>query len=278
MLQALVIFVTTPDAAALRGEERAMKLSIMTYQIAKDWGLDKYLEVAKHTGCAGVEFRVELDYEHGVELERTPEERQGIRQKCAEAGTDIACVATGCRFHFPEPERRAEQVALAKQYVQLAADLGSPRIRVFGNDLPTGVEKRRVVGFVGNSLREIAEFADPLGVDVLLEMHGDFNDWRTAAEAAKWANHPRVGIIYNCDQRDIVDGSVRECIEGIQHLLRHVHFHSLLADYPYKELLGLLKGMGYQGYLSAELPASDDPETVMGLTAALMREYIASAR
>ncbi len=253
-----------------------MKLSIMTYQIAKDWDLDTYLQVAKRTGCAGVEFRVELDYKHGVELERTPEERQAIKAKCAEAGIDIACIATGCRFHFPEPEKRAEQVVLAKQYVQLAADLGCGRIRVFGNDLPADVEKRRVVGFVGNSLRDIAEFSEPLGVDVLLEMHGDFNDWRTATVAAEWANHQNVAIIYNCDQRDIVEGSVRDCFEGIQHLLRHVHFHSLLADYPYKELLSLLKGMDYQGYLSAELPASDDPETVMGLTAALMREYIAS--
>ena len=253
-----------------------MKLSIMTYQIAKDWDLDTYLRVATETGCAGVEFRVELGYKHGVELERTPEERQAIRTQCSEAGIDIACVATGCRFHFPEPEKRAEQVALAKQYVQLASDLGCGRIRVFGNDLPPDVEKRRVVGFVGNSLRDIAEFAEPLGVDVLLEMHGDFNDWRTATVAAEWANHQNVAIIYNCDQRDIVEGSVRDCFEGIQHLLRHVHFHSLLVDYPYKELLSLLKGMDYRGYLSAELPASDDPQTVMGLTAALMREYIAS--
>jgi len=253
-----------------------MKLSIMTYQIAKDWDLDTYLRVARQSGCVGVEFRVEMGFRHGVELERTAEERRAIKAKCAEAGIDIACIATGCRFHFPEPEKRAEQVALAKQYVQLAADLGCGRIRVFGNDLPPDVEKRRVVGFVGNSLRDIAEFSEPLGVDVLLEMHGDFNDWRTATVAAEWANHPRVAIIYNCDQRDVVEGSVRECFEGIQHLLRHVHFHHLLADYPYKELLALLKGMDYQGYLSAELPASDDPETVMGLTAALMREYIAS--
>ena len=252
-----------------------MKLSIMTYQIAKDWDLDTYLEVARRTGCAGVEFRVELGYKHGVELERTPEERDAIKAKCAEAGIDIACIATGCRFHFPEPEKRAEQVDLAKQYLRLAADLGCPRIRVFGNDLPADVEKRRVVGFVGNSLREIAEFSEPLGVDVLLEMHGDFNDWRTATVAAKWANHSRVGIIYNCDVRDIEEGSVRGCFEGIQHLIRHVHFHSLLSEYPYKELLTLLVGIGYDGFLSAELPASDDPRTVMGLTARLMQDWIA---
>ena len=252
-----------------------MKLSIMTYQIAKDWDLDTYLRVARETGCAGVEFRVELGYKHGVELERTPEERHGIREKCQEAGIEIACVATGCRFHFPEPEKRAEQVALAKKYVQLAADLGAPRIRVFGNDLPPELEERQVVGFVGDALREVAEFADPPGVDVLLEMHGDFNDWHIARSAVERADHPRVGIIYNCDRRDIVDGSVRECFQGIQHLLRHVHFHSLLADYPYEELLALLKGMGYKGFLSAELPASDDPETVMGLTAKLMHQWIA---
>jgi len=255
-----------------------MKLSIMTYQIAKDWDLETYLDVAATTGCAGVEFRVELGYKHGVELERTPEERQAIKETCAQAGIDVACIATGCRFHFPEPEKRAQQVALAKQYVQLAADLGSSRIRVFGNDLPADVEKRRVVGFVGNSLREIAEFAAPLGVDVLLEMHGDFNDWRTAQVAAKWANHAGVGIIYNCDMRDLVDGSVKECFEGVHHLIRHVHFHSLLADYPYKELLQLLKDDGYDGFLSAELPASDDPETVMALSARLMNEYIAQLR
>jgi sugar phosphate isomerase/epimerase len=252
-----------------------MKLSIMTYQIAKDWDLETYLDVARRTGCAGVEFRVELGYKHGVELERTPEERQAIKQACADAGIEVACLATGCRFHFPEPEKRAEQVALAKKYVELAADIGAPRIRVFGNDLPPDVEKRRVVGFVGNSLREIAEFAAPKGVDVLLEMHGDFNDWQTAQVAAKWANHKGVGIIYNCDQRDIEDGSIKDCYEGVRYLLRHVHFHSLLADYPYKELLTLLKEDGYEGFLSAELPASSDPETVMGLTADLMREYIA---
>jgi sugar phosphate isomerase/epimerase len=253
-----------------------MKLSIMSYLIAKDWDLPTYLEVARRCGCEGVEFRVELGHKHGVELERTARERRAILRKCTKAAVAVACVATGCRFHFPEAEKRTEQVALAKQYVQLAADLGSPRIRVFGNDLPPEVERRRVVGFVGNALREIAEFADPLGVDVLLEMHGDFNDWRAATLAVKWANHPRAGIVYNCDQRDIVDGSVRQCFEAVRHLLRHVHYHSLLVDYPYKELLGLLRGMGYQGYLSAELPASTDPETVMGLTAALMREYIQS--
>jgi sugar phosphate isomerase/epimerase len=253
-----------------------MKLSIMSYLIAKDWDLPTYLEVARRCGCEGVEFRVELDHKHGVELELTAKERRAVRRKCAKVGVAIACVATGCRFHFPEAEKRAEQVALAKQYVQLAADLGSPRIRVFGNDLPPEIERRRVVGFVGNALREIAEFSDLLEVDVLLEMHGDFNDWRAATLAVKWANHPRVGIVYNCDQRDILGGSVRECFEGVRHLLRHVHYHSLLVDYPYQELLCLLRGMGYQGYLSAELPASADPETVMGLTAALMREYIQS--
>ena len=45
------------------------------------------------------------------------------------------------------------------------------RIRTFGNNFPKGMEKEDVIKYVGESLREVGEFAaDYNNVDVLLEM------------------------------------------------------------------------------------------------------------
>ena len=65
-----------------------------------------------------------------------------------------------------------------------------------------------VMRYVGDSLRELGEFAEPHGVNVMLEMHGQFNYWHFAMTAVEHADHPQVSILYNCDNRDLVGGSV----------------------------------------------------------------------
>ena len=81
---------------------------------------------------------------------------------------------------------------------------GAPRIRVFGNAFPAeGINKAEVVENVGAALREIAEHGAARDVDVCLEMHGDFYWWEHTLNAVRVADHPRVGIVHNCDPREM---------------------------------------------------------------------------
>ena len=118
-----------------------MKLALLTYNLARTWDFDRIVQAAKDYGFAGIEFRVEANHAHGVELERTAEERRDIRNRIEDAYLEVACIGTSSRFESPDEGKRRQMIDRTKQYIELAADLGCERIRVFGNDIPAGVDR-----------------------------------------------------------------------------------------------------------------------------------------
>ncbi len=257
-----------------------MKLSIDTYVICGDMELEKLIDVAKSNGYVGIEFRAESGQKHGVEPETSKAQRQEVKRKMADAGMATSCISTSVRYESPDRAERVKNIERAKQFAELAADIGCGRIRTFGNNFPQGVEKAEVIKYVGESLREVAEFSEGCGVDILLEMHGHFYYWEYCLNAVKIADHPNVAINYNSYKRDIVDCSVEQTYRHVADYLRHVHMHELPdLTFPYKELYQLLKDDGYDGYMSLELGYSGgDPEMVMKLYAALYREYVSQLK
>lgn len=257
-----------------------MKLSLLSFNIARHLELPDMLNLAKEKGFEGVEFRADAQHMHGVELDGKPDRRAEIRKMCEDSGLAVACLATGTRYEFPKEWERREQIERAKRFVELAADIGAPHIRVFGNAFPKGVEKDDVVRWVGEALAELGEFAEGYPADVLLEMHGDFYYWEYALKSVQIANHPKVGIMPNCDGREAVDGSIRQSYEGVKDHVRHIHLHELddSKGFNYKEFFGLLKRDGYEGFMSAEIQPSDDPGRVLGLYTALWREMVENAQ
>ena len=66
-----------------------MKLSLLTYNIARDWDLGKLIEVCKNLGFAGIEFRVEREHKHGIELDMDKKpgkkQRKGYRRRTSKS-------------------------------------------------------------------------------------------------------------------------------------------------------------------------------------------------
>jgi sugar phosphate isomerase/epimerase len=256
-----------------------MKLSFDTYAIGSDFTLRELIEFLPANGFQGVEFRCEAGQKHGVEPEIPKEERRRVKTLLHEAGLEVSCLSTGQRYDAPDPSVRRRAIDRTKQFIDLAADLECGRIRVFGNDFPPGVDKNQVVQYVGESLRECGEYAEGKGVDVLLEMHGEFYYWEYALGAVKVADHPNVALNYNCDRRDLVDGSAAFTFNKVKDYIRHVHMHQLEdPTFPYKELFGILKEMGYEHFISLEQGYREGGERkVIALYAALFREIMAQA-
>ncbi len=252
-----------------------MKLSLLTYDLGRHWGLAKLIEVAKACGFAGIEFRAEEGHQHTVELERTAAERRRIREQMEDACLEAVGIGTSCRFDSTDSSVRAANREQAQRYVQLAADIGARRIRVFGNEMPPGAPREDCIRWVGESLRKVGEFAEPLGVDVLLEMHGQFNYWRFARGAVEAAAHPRVALVYNSDPRDLVAGSVASTLGYVRGLVRHVHMHTFTDGFPYPELFAWLAADGYDGYCSSEIEGIDVPtrEQYFAMYASLFRAW-----
>ena len=247
-----------------------MKLSLLTYQLGTEFKLDELLAVCARYGYKGVECRAQLGHKHGVELEATSQQRAEIKARFEDSPVELAGISTSCRFESRDPAERQEQVDIAKQFIDLAADVGAQRVRVFGNAFPEGSDKDEVVEDVGRCLHKIGEHAEGSGVDCNLEMHGDFYYWEYALRSVKIADHPRIGIVYNCDPRETKWGPISTFLNPVAPYLRHIHLHNLeAADYPYPELFRILKNMGYAQFMSLECSGSSDPERVLALYARL---------
>jgi sugar phosphate isomerase/epimerase len=256
-----------------------MKLCLDTYSIGSDFTLAELIALLQACRLDGVEFRCEANQRHGVELEAPPQERRRIKALLDEAGLQVASLSTSQRFESPDPTARQKVIERVKRYIDLAADLGATGVRTFGNDFPAGVPRLDVVRYVGESLRICGEHAQGSGVNVLLEMHGEFYYWEYALGAVQIADHPQVAINFNCDPRDLVDDSVATTFQAVQAHVRHVHLHELEDGvFPYVELFGLLKRLGYAGWLSLEEGYHEGGEKkVIALYAALLRALLGQA-
>jgi len=86
------------------------------------------LALAAQYGYDGVEPRAAGAQNHRVELEATAEQRASFRAQATDAGIAICCLAAGNRF--ADPADRDAQVEETLQYIDLAADIGAPALRL----------------------------------------------------------------------------------------------------------------------------------------------------
>jgi sugar phosphate isomerase/epimerase len=111
----------------------------------------------------------------------------------------VSISGTGVRNDFAQPDaaaRRAD-VQLVKEWVEVAAKLGAPVLRVFsGKSVPAGHTFDAALAWMTADMRECAEYGRRHGVMIGLQHHHDF--LKTAAETIRLVeavNSPWFGVI-----------------------------------------------------------------------------------
>ncbi len=98
-----------------------------------------------------------------------------FKRRAHHLGLDIS--GTGIRNDFaqPDPAARAADVARAKAWIEAAAKMGAPVLRVFAGAIPKGYENRwsEAASWMIDCLRECAEHGAKFGVLVGVQNHGD---------------------------------------------------------------------------------------------------------
>ncbi|MCD6350913.1 MAG: sugar phosphate isomerase/epimerase [Armatimonadetes bacterium] len=270
-----------------------MKISFMTWA-CPDWDLNQVLTAAVRYGYDGVEPRVEADQKHGIDLDRTKKEREDIKRQFADMGVEISCLATSRRYALADREEWRESVELTQKYVDLAADLGCPNLRVFGGPTPEGMSREDAQKLVAEALAELGPYAAQRGVWLALETHDDYSlaDWCAATLQA--AGVEGVGICWDIMHPFRHGQSIEEAFAAVKDLVRHCHVHDghrpadggpggwELAkmgegDIPHDEAVKLLAGINFEGHLSGEyinfLPADE----LLPHEAKVLREYLRAA-
>ncbi|MCD6469578.1 sugar phosphate isomerase/epimerase [Candidatus Bathyarchaeota archaeon] len=251
-----------------------LRLGLVTYNLARNWDIPTIIDMCSKTGFEAVELRT--THAHGVEPSLSKEERRKVRRLFESSPVRLLSLGTVCEYHAIKKSEVARNIELTKKFIELAYDVGALGVKVRPNGLQVdkGIPVEVTLEQIGLALRECGEFAENYGIEVWLEVHGrGTSDLRYIKRIMEIASHKNVGVCWNSNKTDIVDGSIKETFNLVKDWIRSVHIHELYDEsYPWRELFILLKEINYDRYCLAEIPESPEPERLMRYYRALFRE------
>ncbi len=257
-----------PRPATAAGPQPRFRLGTVTYNIAATWDLPTLLRVCRSVGLAAVELRT--THRHGVEPTLGSDARREVRQRFADAGVEIWGAGTVCEFHSPDMAVVRRNIDTCRDFISLVRDLGGKGVKVRPNALPNGVPVERTLEQIGRALTECGRMADDAGVEIWVEVHGPgTSEPRHVRTIMEHANHPRVGITWNSNPTDVVNGSIADSFAMLRRWIKSCHINELHSGYPYRELFRLLREANYDRVTLAEIQGM--PEVAQGER--LMRYY-----
>jgi sugar phosphate isomerase/epimerase len=249
-----------------------LHLGCVTYNLLKDWDLETIVRNLEAAGYEAVELRT--GHKHGVEPSLNEGQRNQIRERFQKSKVRLLSFGSTCEFESPDAAVRRQQVEIGKQWVSLAHDTGAWGVKVRPNGLPKGVPMETTIENIAASLRELGDYGQGYGVEIWMEVHGPTTqNPPVAAAIMKAAKHQNVGVCWNSNPTDVVNGSVKPSFELLKPWIRNVHINDLSNSYPWRELFTLLRDSGYDRYTLAEVdPESKEPERFLRYYRALWAE------
>jgi len=270
-----------------------MKLSFMTW-VCPDWDLNQILTAAIRYGYDGVEPRVEVDQKHGIDLRTTKKRRREVKTQFADCGVEVSCLATSRTYSSMPASERDASVELTLKYLDLAADLGCPNLRIFGGQIPADVPREEAQKYVAECLHRCGEYAASRKANVCLETHDDFSRATDAAHTVHLADHPNVGIVWDVMHPFRAGDSMESAFEQVKPFVRHCHVHDGVrpadpsggwemalmgeGDIPHGEAIRLLATIGFTGHLSGEWISFRPADEVLPHDARVLRQYVTATR
>ena len=241
-----------------------MKLSFSTLG-CPDYDWTEIYTLAKDCGFHGIELRGlggDIFSVHASPFR--PENLAETKATLRRLKLEICCLSSGCALKFVD--QREETIEELKEYIALAAALGTPYIRVLG-DLKAEPEEDFPDEYVIEPMKVLAPIAEEAGVTLLIETNGVYSDTARLADvlarigsdavAALWDwNHP---YRYNNE-------SPETTIKNLGAFIKHCHIKDSVVedgqvvyklvgegDLPkMEEYMKALRSLNYEGYISLE--------------------------
>lgn len=228
-----------------------MQLGLVTYMWGAEWDLPTLIKILQDTGFKGVELRTQ--HKHGVEPSLSPAERADAKARFAGSGVKLVGLGSTCEYHSPDPEKLKAQIEETKEFIVLCHDVGGEGVKVRPNGLPKEVPEEKTLEQIGRSLREVAEFGVGYGVEIRVEVHGKGTSLLpNIKKMMDVADHPNAKVCWNCNGEDLAGAGLEANFALVAKKIGTVHIHDLISDYPWRQLFGLLKEAGFNGWTLLE--------------------------
>jgi sugar phosphate isomerase/epimerase len=173
----------------------------------------------------------------------------------------VAISGTGVRndFAVPDAARRAADVAHIARWVDVAAKLGAPVLRVFdGRAMPAGHSKAEVFEWVVAGLQASVTVGAARGVAIVLQNHNDaLKDADDFLEIRRRIPSPWFGLNVDIGSLRMTSDPYREIARLAPHaytwqVKELVYRNNVEERVDLRRVVGILHEVGYRGYVPIE--------------------------
>ena len=259
-----------------------MKLSLAAYSFRealagpkKSISLDDFVELASSYDLDAIE-----PTSYYFPDPPTPEYCRALRRHAFLQGLSISGTAVRNTFSRPPGPALDKDIDHVKRWIDLAAELHAPTIRIFAGDLPKGVSEADARRWCIDAIQRCCEHAATRGITLALENHG--------------------GIVTTPDQLLAIVREVESDWFGVNFDSGNFHGADPYADLakiaPYAvvaqvkveigagqgprgqadlaRIIAILRDANYRGFVALEYESKEDPKTAVPRHLAELRKLI----
>jgi sugar phosphate isomerase/epimerase len=180
-------------------------------------------------------------------------------------GLDIS--GTGVRNDFANPDSAARKadIKMIKNWIEAAAKLGIPNLRIFaGTNTHQGFTRDQVFEWMAKDIKECCDYGKQFGVIIALQNHNDF--LKTAADVdrifemvdSEWLGlNLDIGSYRQHDPYDEISKNIQYAVTW--QIKENVWINGAETPTDYVKLFKIIKNAGYRGYLPLETLGPGDP-------------------
>ncbi|RPI26116.1 MAG: sugar phosphate isomerase/epimerase [Acidobacteria bacterium] len=181
-----------------------------------------------------------------------------LRRRAFSKGVTVSGTAIRNNFCLPPGPQKDKEVAQVKQWIDQAAELFAPHIRIFGGDLPRGTDKSAGIQWVADGIKAVLPAAAERGIILGLENHGGITA-RVAdllAICEKVGSDPWFGI--NLDTGNFQTNAYEELAAAAPRAVNVQIKVEIVGEGGRKEAVdlqkirALLEKAGYKGWIALE--------------------------
>ncbi len=223
---------------------------------------------AASMGFEGVEYVNQFFSDHATDAAYLDE----MRSRAEDAGVRSLLIMVDGEGELGDPDDAARARAVENHYkwAEATKRLGGHSIRVNAGSAGMYDEQMKLAA---DGLRRLAEFADNLDLNVIVENHGGFSSngkWLSGVMEA--ADHPRVGTLPDFGNF-VISWNPREIYDyylGVEELMPYARAVSAKSyDFDedgnetrldYERLMRIVLDAGYRGYVGVEYEGQRLPE------------------
>ena len=257
-----------------------------------EWPFERTVEAVATYGFEGLEIRL---FDGDVVTPAISDQsRRRAESALRHSGAQVAALDTSLQVTTDD---RKGFLADIEVMAEIAEQWGAPLLRLFGGKLPVEPTARaQALKRAAALLVEAAPVAGRHLVSLALETHDDFSSARTVAEVLDQAGGS-AGAVYDSHHPHRMGETPAEVLGLLGDHIWHVQAKDAVrlpgddnwqlvpvgeGEVPVQEMITLLPGAGYKGWVSLEFekkwhPELPGPEVALPPQAARLREWIKAA-